>query len=106
MITIPLDSADPYFDLQIDLDGATYTIEFKWNGRAQSWFYGVMTEAGDAYLIAPQRLAVNYPLAPTLADRQPPGLLWAVDTSGSGAECGRFDLGARVQVVYIPAAEL
>ena len=106
MIQIPTRSDLPFYDLQVTLDGVTYTLEFRWNVRAAGWFMAILDAEGVNVLRAGIRLVANWPLEAYRADRQPRGVLMALDTSSSGLDPGRDDLGDRVQLVYISADEL
>lgn len=98
-----------FFDLQASLDGVTYSIEFRWNVRLGAWFMTVFDAEGITPLIVGIRLVVDYPLAQNLVDRTPPGYFLAVDTGASegfGQDPGFDDLGSRVQLWYVPEAEI
>lgn len=113
MDLIPLNSARspsgdplPYFDLQVPLDGVTYTIEFRWNKRNQAWYLNLWDESEQTLYLAGQRLVAMYPLGAWVTGRQPPGVLYVLDTSGLGDDPGLGDLGVRHQLYYITAADL
>jgi hypothetical protein len=113
MMLIPLQVARsatgdplPFFDLQVTLDGVTYSIEFRWNTRGLAWFINVWDEQLQTLFLAGVRLVVNYPLANWITGRQPPGALAIIDTSGLGIDPGLGDLGVRHQLYYGTAAEL
>jgi hypothetical protein len=103
MATLPLPT-DPeltHFDLQVVLDGATYTLEFYWNDRDSGWFMDVRTEDGTPIRTS-IRVTVGLPLAARArgVKGMPPGALLAVDTSGEGRDPGLGELGSRVQLEY------
>lgn len=98
-----------YFDLQATLDGVTYTLEFRWNVRLGAWFMNVLDAEGVEPRLIGVRLVADYPLAQNIVDRDPPGYFLAVDTgaaAGFGVDPGFDDLGSRVQLVYVPEAEI
>lgn len=98
-----------YFDLLATLDGTLYTLEFRWNVRLGAWFMTVLDGEGTTPLLLGVRLVVDYPLAQNLVDRTPPGYFLAVDTGASdgfGIDPGFDDLGSRVQLWYVPEAEI
>ncbi len=105
-VVIPLRSDLPHFDLQVELEGTTYTLELRWNTRAEAWFLMVIDAQGETVIRSGLRVVADHPLRLYEADRQPPGLLVAADTSGAGEDPGLHDLGARVQLFYFTAAEL
>lgn len=113
MMLIPLQVARsasgdplPYFELQVTLDGVTYTLEMRWNVRGLAFFLNVWDEQGQTLYLAGVRLVANYPLGNWITGRQPPGALIIVDTSGLGVSPGLGDLGVRHQLYYATAAEL
>jgi len=105
-VEISLPTALPWFDVQAELDGVTYTLECRWNVRLGAWFLRVLDDQGVAVLLGDQRLVADYPLALAITSRSPSGLLAALDTSGQGLDPGFTDLGGRVKLVYVTTAEL
>jgi hypothetical protein len=103
---IPTRSDLPFFDLQTELEGVTYTLQFRWNVRASRWFLDVLDAEGAKVLVASVKLVADYPLAIYRSDRQPRGCFFAADTGGGGVDPGINDLGKRVQLYYLTAAEL
>lgn len=106
MISIPVFSDSTYYDLQVVLDGVTYTLEFRWNDRASGWFLNILNADADEIIQAGIRVVVDFPLNLYRADRTPPGLLYARDTSGTRTDPGLKDLGDRVQFFYFEKADL
>lgn len=111
-VTIPItrnSGEDPFFDLQVVLDGETYTLEFRWNVRLAAWFMTVYDSEGETALIPDQRLVVDYPLGTFISSRKPTGVFVALDTHGvfgEGEDPDFDDLGNRVQLLYVSASEL
>ena len=103
---IPIEPGSAFFDLQVELDGELYTLEFRWNVRLGAWFMAVLDAPGENILYAGARLVCNWPLFAYRADRKPPGALVALDTTGECVDPALEDLGVRVQLVYYTAAEL
>lgn len=106
MISIPVRKDLTHFALQVSLDGVTYTLRVRWNARASAWFMDILTEDADDVIAAGLRIVVGYPLNLYRADRKPPGLLFAQDTSGRGVDPGLGELGERVQLFYLSTAEM
>lgn len=105
-LTIPCDPTSTHYDLQVTLDGAVYTLEFRWNTRDAAWYMDVKTAAGDP-VVSGRRIVIDFPLGQRSRDpRRPPGTFVALDSSGKGAEPGIGDLGARVQLIYFEASEV
>lgn len=122
-ILIPIDrTADDAsrFTLQAQLDGATYTLAFRWNERTPrtaidgtvssgSWFMNVLDAEGVNALMVGIRLSVDYPTTKNIVGRTPPGSFVAVDSGaaiGNGVDPGFDDLGNRVKLFYYSAAEV
>src|SRR5690348_985948 len=105
-LVIPVESTATFFDLQVTLEDATYTLEFRWNVRASAWFMNILDAEGVNMIRAGIRLVANFPLVPYCAVRTPPGVLALVDTSGANEEAGRDDLGVRHQLFYWTSEEL
>lgn len=98
-----------FFDLQVQLEGVTYTLEMRWNERMQAWFMNVLDSEGVTAFIVGARLCADWPIAQELVDRNPPGVFFLVDTAqptGNGDEPGFGDLGNRHQLHYVPSDEL
>lgn len=111
-VTIPITRAvddTGYFDLQVNLDGVTYTLEFRWNVRLGAWFMNVFDIDGTTAYQVGVRLVVDNPLSPNIVDRIPSGVFVAVDTGsplGGGQDPNFDDLGSRVQLTYYPLSDL
>jgi hypothetical protein len=106
VITLPTRTDSDYYDFEIELDGRSYVLTFNWNGRDSSWYFSIADNAGTP-LLSGRKLALGAPFLRRFADaRLPPGELRLFDTTGKDVEAGRNDLGSRVLLVYVPAAEL
>lgn len=99
--------APAFFAFTVELDGRAVVVELRWNERAASWFLS-LAERGGVALLAGRRVVADAPLVGRLRARDgvPPGELVAVDTGGRGEDPDRADLGTRVQLIYIEAADL
>lgn len=104
MLQIPT-QATPSYSMRVRLDGAYYTLRFRWNVRAVVWILDVLDAAGAAIALG---IAVRsgVPLNNSANGAGPPGMLWAQDTSGTGADPGFDELGGRVVLIYVEATEL
>lgn len=107
-IEIPLSEGAPlpFFDFQVPLDGATYTLQIRWNVRASSWYMDVLNEQSDVVYIAGLRLCADWPLAAYNTGRRPEGGFVLVDSAGEGADPDIASLGVRHRLMYFTAAEL
>ena len=91
----------PAFSYQINLDGTNYTLRYTFNTRMDKWIFDIRTEFGDP-IITGVPIISDHPIIERFRDdRLPPGGFFAFDTSGQSVDPGRFDLGNRVQIIYV-----
>lgn len=103
--TIPVRAGVPHFREEVELDGVTYGLEFRWNERANGWFMSLSDAEGDV-LLSGIRLVIDWPLlARFKGERLPRGHLVVVDTSGAGLDPGLHDFGTQRQLLYFDASE-
>lgn len=104
-LTLPLRSDLEAFEFESELDGVTFGFSFLWNPRDSFWSFDLLNGDGDV-LQAGVRAVIGLPLMwRALGDDLPAGTLIFVDTARTDLEPGVADLGARVQLLYIDAAE-
>lgn len=104
LITLP--TSNPSFFFTTVLDGVHYGFDFNWNDRDQAWYFDVSDGAGNL-IQAGIKLVLGAYLGRAM--RVPPfstGVFVAVDTSGEQKDAGIDDLGARIQLYYIPDQDL
>lgn len=88
------------------LDGREYVLRFVWNTREERW-YMTISDQDEVVIAAGIKVVADWPLNRLLtSDAAPPGRLIAVDTSGSGEAPGLTDLGQRVLLAYVEAADI
>ena len=105
-LIIPCNPSLSHYTMTVTLDGANYDLAFDWNSRASRWYMTLM-DTTDSPIAASLCLLVGVPLLMSVTDvRRPPGDFVAIDTSGQNIEAGLNDLGNRVQVRYVPIADL
>jgi len=103
---LPLRDDAPHFEFSCRLDGVTFAFEFRWNDRARAWFMEIRDVEGNR-LLSGRRVVLGFLLTQRFADpRLPAGQLVAIDTSTDGREAGPNDLGSRVRILYLDAAEV
>lgn len=105
---IPIPSPpSPHHSLQVELDGVTYTLDIRWNERDLAW-YVELQDAEEQRLVAPRKVVLGFPLFARFYTNPlvPKGQFMAVDTSNTDQEPTLADLGSRVQLVYVTAAEI
>lgn len=94
----------PHYTQRTTLDGTTYVLALNWNGREKRWMLSI--RAADGTPIAEGlKVVIGWPLNRHVRGG-PPGMLWAVDTTGAGTDPGLQDLGSRVRLIYTDAAGL
>lgn len=104
---IPLPTDAPLFTVRADLDGTDYDLRFDWSGRENRWTFSLYLPAGDP-IARGLRVVPNWNvLRATQTPGRPPGQIWFLDERGRATEAPGFsDLGRRVRLHYIPAADL
>lgn len=106
-VIVPLRGDLPFFDLQITLDDVNYTLEFRWNERAEAWFFSILDETGETPYAEGLRVVVAWPMLAFSAERVPPGVLVFIDTAGGVEDIVRQEeLGDRVELWYFTRDEL
>ena len=92
---------------RVTLDGVEFVLRVRWNSRMQRWVLDLY-DVAEAPLATNLVLNVGSGLLAAFGRRAdfPAGELLAFDTSGAGAEAGIDDLGGRVRLYYVEAAEL
>ena len=89
---------------QIDLDGAEYTLGFRWNFRDSFWYLSISN--ADGPIVSGVKITVGTDLLATVPhEDKPPGVLMAVDSSGADAEAAINELGDRVRLIYSATTE-
>jgi hypothetical protein len=109
MIEIPVltDSTGlvrPAFTIIVNL-GTNFALTFHWNARAETWYFEIAT-ADREPLASGLPVRVGSPIYQFLVSGMPLGLFAAIDTSTSGEDPGREDLGKRVRIYFLGADEL
>jgi hypothetical protein len=96
------------------LDGATFDLLFRWNGRDETWYLSIFspqsaqnTDGSRVPIVGGIPVLVGWPLL-SLCQRldAPAGDFVAIDTSGQDEDPGQRDLGDRVVLLYYTADEL
>jgi hypothetical protein len=106
LIIPTLTDGTPWYDFEIDLDGATYSLEFKWNPVDVAWSLSIY-DATRTLILSERKLVLGVPLTKQFRLLGlPPGEFTVVDTSGQQLEAGLTDLGARVLLLYTESASL
>lgn len=106
--TIPT-LALPFYTLRTRLDGADYTLEFRYSPRA-SRYYLNLYDVNEVLLVAGLKLVPNVPLLQyyRYRDGMPQGelIVAALGADGSPPVLGELGLNLRCELTYFTATEL
>lgn len=103
---LQLDSEHEYYESEFLLDNESFRMIARYNRRVDSWFLSLYDAEGEPIAVG-RRLTVGNLLFPWLVGRnRPAGQLLALDTKDNDEDPGQFDLGNRVIVAYLDAAEI
>jgi hypothetical protein len=104
--TIPVRNDVEHVEFQVELDGVNYTLEFRWNARAEGWFASLFDGEGEEFARG-VRVVVDFPLFGRVRDaRRPAGFLYVQDTTGKHKDPSRYELGSSAVLLYADAAEV
>ena len=102
LLTIPIDNENAAYDFQVDLDGVTYTLDFKFNGRSNLWQMSILDAEGDNLIIGAvpvlTNAVLNYPYLATPGT--PPGTFIAIDETGQEQNANRDNFGTDIKLFY------
>lgn len=91
----------------IELDGATFTLRFRWNTRMEAWLVDIF-DASGAVIVYGRRCTVDSLLVGQLHHlaETPLGEIVTFDTTHRHVDPKLNDFGDRVLLLYFEAAEL
>lgn len=101
LIEIPLPNADPSFSFNTELDGKTYYFTFRWNGRIENWVFDLYDSLKEPIQLGNPFISGFALLKQNKSKSKPPGLLYARDMTGSGANATRFNIGRDIKLFYL-----
>lgn len=89
------------------LDGVRFLLHFIFNEREQSWYVS-LHDVDDVPIASGARIVVNWFLFLRKVEeaKAPAGRMFVSDSTGSGVDPGRNELGERVKLIYIEAADV
>lgn len=97
---------DPELEAQVFsqvVGGEALRFRVYWNRREKAYSID-FRDVEDNEIAGGVKVVVGYDLWIDIQDdRLPSGALIALDTSGQDKRPGKYDLGARVKLVYLPA---
>jgi hypothetical protein len=100
VLDIRPDIASKQQTYDFDLEGKRYRFRFKYS-ELEDRHYFSLYDGEDVVIVSGIKVLLNVSLLRKEVDlRKPPGVLMALDTSGTYEEAGENDLGDRVQLVY------
>jgi hypothetical protein len=94
------------YSFRTQLDGTFFGFDFSWNARGGYWALILSDAAGNALLRRVVRVGALMFNRFRADSRLPLGEIVAMDTSGVDQDPGLTDLGDRVQLLYLTAADL
>ena len=104
--TIPVRSDVDFYAMTVALGENDYRLSFAYNTRDERWYMDI-AQADGAALVSGVPCVVDTPLLLRYTNPAlPEGYLIATDTTGEGIEATKDDFGDRVQLTFIPAADL
>lgn len=109
MSVVIIDNVSPasyYYDEQVSLDGALYTLGFYWNARAAQWFVDIDDADGNAVVHGLALTAGRLPLLQSASATRPTGQFLVFDSSNQDSDPGQDDLGTRVLLAYASATDI
>ena len=98
-VIIPI-AANPNQNIRVVLEGTVYFINLRYNTRLDTYTFSLLDAAKDP-IVSGVRIVPQYSLLSGCTDeRKPPGKLFAIDMSRTGADCSFADLGQRILLGY------
>jgi hypothetical protein len=105
ILRIPLPKGVPSFSQRVMLEQLEYIFDLHWNQRAERWYLQLYDSTGE--LITARKVIANWPLLlGVVHESRPPGELVATDTQQLTTPIGLYDLGDRILLSYLEAADL
>ena len=97
---LPVRSDLPNYEFKTQLDGVKYIFAFRYNARAGRWIMDIKSSS-DAMLLAGIPLVAGVDLLARFQRADiPGGNLFLVNLESEYSECGRYDLGENVLLMY------
>jgi hypothetical protein len=97
---IPLNTAQPFETLKVELEGHTFEIQKSYNSRSDRYYLSFFDSDGVA-IVHGIKAVVGVPLLrKDVAIAKPSGEFYCFDTTGANVEAGEGELGDRVLLCY------
>ncbi len=104
--TIPLQPSVADYTMGVTIDGTHYLMHVYWNDRDSAWYFDMLA-SDETPIIQGVKIMLGVYLGRSAG--VPPfsnGVLGVYDTSGQMKDAGFDDLGARVQMKWLPITQL
>jgi hypothetical protein len=102
---IPTSTTLSNYSINVELDGVEYILKYFYNSREDAWYYDIL-DVGGSVIHHGIKAVSNFPMLRLSSDlRGPPGELMAIDTTETGIEATRENLGTDVSFVYMDQAD-
>lgn len=98
-LVIPTPDDLKAFSLQVQLDGATFTIRLIWNVRDSEWYLDLYDSSQEPVISGHRLVANSLVLLNCVRENRPLGELMALSTQDD-LDPGLNDLGNRVTLLY------
>lgn len=95
-----------HYIVQVELDGALFSLTFHWNEREEYWYLSI-ADAEGVDVATGIKIVINTPLLRRLvSENRPAGELMALDSATTtGGDPGLNELGGRVVLAYEEASD-
>lgn len=99
-IILPIDSTEPYYDVDIELSGTLYNFVVRYNTRWEAWLLSI-NEADKTPICSNFPIVEGMPMFFTSNNpKLPPGAIIGIDTTGARQEATRDSLGDTFLMFY------
>lgn len=102
---IPFTPGDPEQVIAITLDGDPYVLRARWNTRDAAWYLDAWERDGTTPIAFGIKLVLGVKLGSTYNHPLFIAGMFLIDDSGTGIEAGLNDLGGRVVLMHMTAAD-
>lgn len=97
---------NPYYTINIKVDGVVLFLTFKWSTREQSWYFSVFDGDNNPLMIGIKLMPFADLTLKHPNTKMPPGVLYCVSITSDLSPPGRFDLSERIKLYYLTASDL
>jgi len=106
-VIIPTTSNSSSYRESVQLDTNTYIFEFNWLTEQSVWMMSLYTDQEEPIVLNETVKINDFMFSQYVDDRLPQGAVTTIDRDNDPSNpIGRYDLGSRIQVVFVPVLEL